>query len=409
LELKDARERSLFHSLKSFLAFFEKFIKKINPFIKDYWQTMIFESEAEVFRKFWYIYRINEWHPVGKSKSFLAEKYSNLADAKLLVISTWEAEATWCRRSLERFSDKSYTAVEFHLAPSLVWSYSKSLNIYLRAKDKFIPQGDIPPLKKDNFHAPNFTQRAGKLRDLVQKAEVLASAMLIAEKDANAVLQKYNFAETLNFSEAELSPCPDNGFLKHLGITGLGNFSMVYKRADEKASAGAVQYLYFVLKEGVYLADIIKAILDLDFVSKTRGFKYELYTFGFYSLLFDPFSKELIYREKDIRLQEHPPFLRERFMLRALSFSLQLKLALKEDADVKLLLLFWQLLRARLFLAKGYFCVKKETISQMCRKESDLFSGYNNVFWELIEGRFVKTGDLFDINERIKNDIFSLL
>jgi hypothetical protein len=173
--------------------------------------------------------------------------------------------------------------------------------------------------------------------------------------------------------------------------------------------------LYLVLKENISRDRNLSILKQAYLVIKKERIVPYIYTPKFYRQLFLPRIKNILYKDDNFDMDMPQAFLKEFLTVDFLYLPCYLRLCLKfRDRNHRLYNLFWRFLQIKLALEKNIFCVTENIIEQKCRENQDLFKTFGQSFWDILENKEavlgrMKTGDLFDLDSDINEDILLFL
>src|SRR5882724_8099305 len=106
-----------------------RFAKALNPFIKDWWQTWILESEWPVFAYYWYVYDIVDWHLLS-GKEFPCQLLP--IDSMVCAATTWFQEFMWFQTALLNWPQVKGSTKKFGTSMRKVAIFSERLRFFAR-------------------------------------------------------------------------------------------------------------------------------------------------------------------------------------------------------------------------------------------------------------------------------------
>lgn len=372
--------------------------KVLNPFIQDWWQTWILESELPLFAHYWYVYDTPDWRLLS-GKEF--PRQLSPIDSTVFAATTWFQELMWFQTALWNWPQIQRSAKKkFGTSMRKVAIFSERLRFFARY------EGDhtSPAIYldwKESYLAKKYYFWSRKYED--NRSPEIKLAECLRNLDSDARLLSKTFLLTLEKNTEDFSKPRDVGHIRNPEkLSELQKLSL-----DRDCDLVFEDYLglHLVLSENSDTRLLENTYMRLSELSRSLKQNIFLYTTDVYRWASLMDERSVIFQSpKAIEegLANCTPYLLKKQLIYRLMYLGSYTRLIISSSDLHILChdLFWKLLQMSVLYQTGRLVRSRAALCEASGKAKA---------YDLLRDGSLSLEEVFRLNSSLYEDIFTQL
>ena len=404
--LRDCPAGEKLKTLENFVKYYH-IVAKINPFIADFSQPIIFEDDVESYHRFWYFY-----HDISHGRALNNAKFLTKfphGKTNFLIMANWDRALNWYIPQCRFFYNKKLPLYSrHHNIPSKVAFFSNRVQTFCALPGETFSCQDFVNLTSSEYSGQNKKTSENYKKSYATQVDDLIRSFLWIQQSATSIKKRLSPLDGITYedppyiqnNETLYHSLPTLLDLKDIPVVlSLGNmlFIFISTKIDEKRLRQCFMAIETVLKR-------LPA-------SEIRIFPVNVLPF-FYRF----YQTVIVHCDSEEYLKPDTSYLKYLILVRSVfaQGSLMNTLSRRPDASKQLSILAMDFLRIKLTLEARRFALQPDTLLKIVEENRKYFSPkLEDIADKLLENsaedNFLDKNTLYDMTDRLREDNFRII
>ena len=400
--LKDHPRHKKLTILEDFLRYYRA-VRKLNPFVADFWQSIVFEADVEHYHHFWYFYHdISHWRTLNADK-FLVKFPPG--ETNLLIMANWDRALSWYIYKCHFFfNEKLPLYSRQHKIPSKVAFFSNRVQSFCAVTGETFSFEDFQKFSSSEDGGQNKKASENYKKSYATQADDFIKSFRLIQQSAKSITERLQPLSGITYEDPPY--IGENNAVRHafLPLLNLKEIPVVLSVLDA---------LFIFLPIDINDERLRQCLTAIERLSATPFREITVFPVNVLPLFYKSYQMSIVHCASKKYLDPNTHYLK--YLMRVRSVFAQgpfiNTLVRHPDATKHLCILARDFVRIKLALEMGRFGLKPHTLLRLVKENRKLFSPEfediaDNLLGCLTENTSLDKNTLYEVTDRLRKDNF---